>query len=160
MKEKYYYKTPLGWISIVSSHLHVYEIKYIKKPIEYSFEKPNKLVEKVKENLNIYFLNPNQKFVLPFKFEGTPFQNSIWEILKDIPSGKTKSYNEIAILYGNSKATRAVGKAISQNPIMIFIPCHRVIGSDGSLTGYAGGINKKKWLLEFEGYPIQKSLDL
>ena len=73
---------------------------------------------------------------------------------------KTKSYNEIAILYGNSKATRAVGKAISQNPIMIFIPCHRVIGSDGSLTGYAGGINKKKWLLEFEGYPIQKSLDL
>ena len=56
MKEKYYYKTPLGWISIVASHLHVYEIKYIKKPIEYSFEKPNKLVEKVKENLNIYFL--------------------------------------------------------------------------------------------------------
>ena len=160
MKEKYYYKTPLGWISIVASHLHVYEIKYIKKPIEYSSEKPNKLVEKVKENLSIYFLNPKQKFVLPFKFEGTPFQNSIWEILKDIPAGKTKSYNEIAILYGNSKATRAVGKAISQNPIMIFIPCHRVIGSDGSLTGYAGGINKKKWLLEFEGYPIQKSLDL
>ena len=62
MKEKYYYKTPLGWIRIVASHLHVYEIKYIKKPIEYSFEKPNKLIEKVKENLNIYFLNPNQKF--------------------------------------------------------------------------------------------------
>ena len=88
------------------------------------FSNPSKLEEKVKENLNIYFLNPNQKFVLPFKFEGTPIQNSIWEILKDIPSGKTKSYNEIAILYGNSKATRAVGKAISQNPIMVFIPCH------------------------------------
>lgn len=92
----------------------------------------------------MFFLNPYQKFVLLFQLKGTPFQNSIWEILKDIPFGKIKSYNEIAILYGNSKATRAVGKAISQNPIMIFIPCHRVIGSDGSLTGYAGGINKKK----------------
>ena len=77
-----------------------------------------------------------------------------------IEFGKTLSYSELANRYGNKKAIRAVGSAIGKNPIMIFIPCHRVIGSNGSMVGYAGGIPNKKWLLEHEGFLIQKSLDL
>ena len=84
----------------------------------------------------------------------------IWEILKHIPKGKTKTYKQIALLYGNLKATRAIANAIGKNPIMLFIPCHRVVGSNGAMTGYAGGIEKKQWLLEHEGISIQKTLDL
>jgi methylated-DNA-[protein]-cysteine S-methyltransferase len=81
-------------------------------------------------------------------------------LIADIPPGETRTYYQIANQFGNPKAVRAVGTALGQNPILIFIPCHRVIGSGGSLTGYAGGIEKKRKLLEHEGYPIQKILDL
>jgi methylated-DNA-[protein]-cysteine S-methyltransferase len=92
--------------------------------------------------------------------QGTPFQKEIWEILKQIPKGKTKTYKQIALLYGDLNSIRAVANAIGKNPIMLFTPCHRVVGSNGSMTGYAGGIEKKKWLLEHEGVSIQKTLDL
>ena len=80
--------------------------------------------------------------------------------MKNIPKGSTKTYKEIALAYGDLKAIRAVAHAIGKNPILLFIPCHRVIGSDGSMTGYAGGIAKKKWLLAHEKASTQKTLDL
>jgi methylated-DNA-[protein]-cysteine S-methyltransferase len=91
---------------------------------------------------------------------GTAFQKRTWEIVKSIPKGRTKTYKDIALALGDIKAIRAVANAIGKNPILLFIPCHRVIGSDGSMTGYAGGIEKKRWLLTHEGVSIQKTLDL
>jgi methylated-DNA-[protein]-cysteine S-methyltransferase len=83
---------------------------------------------------------------------GTPFQRSVWTALRDIPPGTTVSYRELARTIGSPAAVRAVGAANGANPISIVIPCHRVIGSDGSLTGYAGGMERKRWLLEHEGW--------
>ena len=80
--------------------------------------------------------------------------------MASIPFGETRTYSEIASLYGNPQSVRAVGAAIGSNPILILVPCHRVLGRMGALTGYAGGLERKKWLLEHEGYPIQKVLNL
>ena len=88
---------------------------------------------------------------LPVKTDGTPFQSSVWRALRKIPPGKTVSYGELARRIGRPKAVRATGLANGQNPISIVVPCHRVIGSDGTLTGYGGGLPRKQWLLEHEG---------
>ncbi len=88
---------------------------------------------------------------LPVETAGTPFQKSVWQALRKIKSGTTISYAELARRVGRPKAVRAVGLANGQNPISIVVPCHRVIGSDGSLTGYGGGLDRKKWLLQHEG---------
>ena len=100
--------------------------------------------------LNEYFTGKRKKFDVPLNPQGTDFQRSVWKALQGIPYGKTKSYKQIAQAVGNPKACRAVGMANNKNPIWILIPCHRVIGSDGSLTGYGGGIKMKKKLLEIE----------
>ena len=90
---------------------------------------------------------------LPVATEGTPFQKTVWKALRKIRHGTTISYGELARRIGRPKAVRAAGLANGQNPISIVVPCHRVIGSDGSLTGYGGGLNRKKWLLKHEGVP-------
>lgn len=100
--------------------------------------------------LDEYFRGYRTKFDIPIVTIGTDFQKSVWNVLKDIPYGETISYKEVAIKLGKTKAARAVGQANNLNPIPIIIPCHRVIGSDGTLTGYRGGLNIKKYLLEFE----------
>lgn len=100
--------------------------------------------------LNEYFLGNRQKFSLPMKPEGTKFQKKVWQKLTEIPYGETASYKEIAQKLGDPKKMRAVGGANNKNPIPIIIPCHRIIGADGSMVGYAGGIDKKIWLLELE----------
>ena len=97
-----------------------------------------------------YFDGKRKIFDLPLKPEGTEFQLKDWNALREIPYGETRSYKDIAIAIGNPKACRAVGTANHNNPISIIIPCHRVIGSDGSLTGYGGGLDKKTYLLELE----------
>jgi methylated-DNA-[protein]-cysteine S-methyltransferase len=107
--------------------------------------------------LNEYFSGSRKKFDLPLDIDGTEFQKKVWNELKKIPYGKTKSYKYIAEKLGDVKAIRAVGKANGQNPVPILIPCHRVIGSNGKLTGYAGGLDIKEKLLEIEG---SRSLEL
>ena len=97
-----------------------------------------------------YFAGRLQRFTLPLAARGTPFQQSVWRALCDIPYGETVSYLEIAQAIGNPKAVRAVGAANGRNPLSIIVPCHRVIGSSGALTGYAGGIPIKRWLLALE----------
>ena len=102
------------------------------------------------KQLDEYFNRKRTVFDLPLDLQGTEFQLRVWNELLKIPFDRTITYKELALKLGNLKAIRAVGTANGANPVSIIIPCHRVIGSDGSLTGYAGGLWRKKWLLEFE----------
>jgi methylated-DNA-[protein]-cysteine S-methyltransferase len=101
--------------------------------------------------LREYFAGGRREFDLPLHFEGTTFQRRVWQELTEIPYGKTWSYGQLALRIGNANASRAVGLANGRNPISILVPCHRVIGADGSLTGYGGGLERKRWLLAHEG---------
>ena len=98
-----------------------------------------------------YFAGELQRFTLPLAAQGTPFQQAVWQALCDIPYGETRSYRDIALAIGKPTAMRAVGAANGRNPLSIIVPCHRVIGRDGSLTGYAGGLPIKQALLKLEG---------
>lgn len=100
--------------------------------------------------LNEYFEGTRKQFNLKLNPQGTDFQKKVWDELEQIPYGKTRSYLELSKQLGDVKAIRAVANANGKNPLWIIVPCHRVIGSDGSLTGYAGGLHRKKWLLDLE----------
>ncbi len=113
-------------------------------------QKSSSVISSAKIQLNEYFKGTRKIFQLPLNPIGTPFQKKVWNVLCTIPFGETRSYKEIALQIENPKGCRAVGMANNRNPIMLIIPCHRVIGTDGSLIGYAGGIEIKKWLLEHE----------
>jgi methylated-DNA-[protein]-cysteine S-methyltransferase len=102
--------------------------------------------------LREYFAGQRRGFDLPLRFQGTEFQQRVWNMLTEIPYGATWSYGELAKHIDNPHASRAVGLANGRNPIAIVVPCHRVIGADGSLTGYGGGLERKLWLLAHEGY--------
>lgn len=108
------------------------------------------VLDKAEAQLHEYFAGTRQCFDLPLAPAGTPFQRAVWDALCDIPYGETRTYAQIAAAVGNPKACRAVGMANNRNPIAILIPCHRVIGADGRLTGYAGGLDVKKALLALE----------
>jgi methylated-DNA-[protein]-cysteine S-methyltransferase len=105
----------------------------------------------VKDQLDSYFVGRRMAFDLTLAPEGTPFQRAVWSLLVTIPHGTTTTYAALAARLGRPGALRAVGAANARNPIGIIVPCHRVVGADGSLTGYAGGIERKRWLLEHEG---------
>ncbi|MER5179298.1 methylated-DNA--[protein]-cysteine S-methyltransferase [Streptomyces sp. NPDC002896] len=100
--------------------------------------------------LKAYFAGELKEFTLPLDLHGTPFQRTVWEQLREIPYGETRSYGELAEALGNPKASRAVGLANGRNPVGIIVPCHRVVGANGSLTGYGGGLERKQQLLDFE----------
>lgn len=154
MKVSCFYKSPIGWIETLESEKSLVRLSFVQ-----TISKPQKVSQFQKE-LDHYFNTGMIDRKIKFIAEGTTFQKEIWEIVKRIPKGKTKTYKQIALTYGNINSIRAVANAIGKNPILLFIPCHRVIGSDGSMTGFAGGIKRKKWLLEHEGASIQKTLDL
>nr|WP_307992942.1 methylated-DNA--[protein]-cysteine S-methyltransferase [uncultured Niameybacter sp.] len=151
MKQIGYYNGPIGKIGIVENEgviTHVYFEEELKdKIIE---EGKSKLLEEACKQLEEYFQGMRKEFDLPLKPTGTPFMESVWKALQDIPYGQTKSYKDIAEAIGNAKACRAVGLANNRNPIPIFIPCHRVIGANGKLVGYGGGLHIKEYLLELE----------
>ena len=108
------------------------------------------LLRQAAAELAAYFAGQLREFTVPLAPKGTPFQQKVWAALREIPYGETRSYKEIAAMVGNEKACRAVGMANNRNPLPIFIPCHRVVGSDGKLVGYAGGLDVKTFLLELE----------
>lgn len=98
-----------------------------------------------------YFLGKRKKFDIPLSFDkNTPFRRKVYSNLLKIPYGKTATYKELAVMTGNPNASRAVGGALNKNPLLILVPCHRIVGSDGNLTGFAGGVDKKRFLLELE----------
>lgn len=122
-------------------------------------EKELPVFETVKKWLDIYFTGKNPDFTPPVHLQGSPFRILVWNILKEIPYGQTITYKDIANRVATEKglphmSAQAVGGAVAHNPVSIIIPCHRVIGSDGSLTGYAGGIDKKVKLLQYEGVHV------
>ena len=110
------------------------------------------------EQLQQFFAGERHAFDLDLNPQGTGFQQLIWALLRDLPFGSTISYLKLARQHGNTKAVRAVAAAIGKNPILVVIPCHRVIGSDGTLVGYAGGMERKEKLLQLEGFPVQTKL--
>ncbi|EOR05712.1 methylated-DNA--[protein]-cysteine S-methyltransferase [Acinetobacter genomosp. 15BJ] len=113
-------------------------------------DRQHPMLHRVKQQLEQYFAGQRQQFDLPLDFQGTAFQQQVWQALLSIPYGETRSYKDIAVQLGNEKAVRAVGAANGKNPISIIAPCHRVIGSSGALVGFAGGLDKKQILLSLE----------
>ncbi|MBY0527797.1 MAG: methylated-DNA--[protein]-cysteine S-methyltransferase [Gemmataceae bacterium] len=108
----------------------------------------------LREQLAGYFAGKRQQFDVALKLAGTPFQQHVWQELRRIPFGTTITYGDLARRVGKPTASRAVGHANGRNPVSIIVPCHRVVGADQKLTGYAGGIDKKRWLLDFEGHAM------
>ncbi len=166
-----YYKSPIGEliIGIYNNQLCLCDWRYrkMRKSIDERIQKKLKTTyEEIKETLhdlviqqlNQYFANEREQFDLPLLFIGTDFQKQIWHLLAQIPYGTTLSYKELTLKYGNLKAIRAVATANGSNAISIIIPCHRVIGSDSQLVGYAGGISAKKKLLEIENGLVNQQL--
>lgn len=142
--------SPIGPLRITGNDDYIFEIAYIENVIDSTINIP-KEVNKCAVQLKEYFAKDRKTFELSLKPAGTDFQQSVWNELHNIPFGKTTTYARQAAKLGDLKAIRAVGTANGKNPISIVTPCHRVIGSNGSLTGYAGGLDKKEWLLKHEG---------
>ena len=152
-----YYKTPIGTAKIIGDALGITEVSVLDDAIESSCEIPEYLKDCITQ-LEEYFNGTRADFTLKLNPQGTDFQQRVWSELLQVPFGKTRTYLEQSKKLGDPKAIRAVAAANGKNPIWIVIPCHRIIGSDGSLTGYAGGLWRKKWLLEHESPSPQQSL--
>ena len=144
-------ETDIGKITITCSDKGIHEISFGENVEGKRVQAGSPLLAKAFAELEEYFRGERRAFDLPLNLTGTEFQKKVWAALQGIPYGETRSYGEIAAQVGNPKASRAVGMANNKNPVAIVVPCHRVIGKNGSLTGYAGGIDVKKKLLELEG---------
>lgn len=151
----YFINTPIGWLSIKGDESHIYEISFDHSGKQ---ESGNRLLKECAEQIDSYFIGKLKYFDLPLAQKGTSFQQKVLDIVRGIPFGETRSYLQLAEVIGDPKAVRAIGNANSKNPLPLIIPCHRVIGSDGSFTGYSGGIWRKKWLLQHESRYIQLDL--
>lgn len=149
--------TPLGIAKLEGDEKGLASVSILNEEVSTSNTIPEVLEDAVYQ-LQEYFIGQREAFSLTLNPEGTDFQKSVWTELLDIPYGKTISYLELSKKLGDAKAIRAVAAANGKNPLWIVVPCHRVIGSDGSLTGYAGGIHRKKWLLDHESPAKQQSL--
>ena len=154
--ETVYIKTPLGIAKITGDENGVTAISVLDDGIV-SQQIPTTLQESVSQ-INEYFAKKRTHFDFKLNPKGTEFQQKVWQSLLQIPFGKTRTYLEQSKVLGDVKAIRAVASANGKNPLWIVVPCHRVIGTDGSLTGYAGGLWRKKWLLEHENPTNQQSL--
>lgn len=168
-----YYKSPCGEIILASvgNDLCLCDwnempcadrnLRRLRRYIGADFsEKPTPVLQQAAEQLDEYFAGERTSFSIPLLTIGTAFQKSVWQALLEIPFGSTRSYMDIARRVGNPRGVRAVAQAVGANGISIFIPCHRVIGSDGSLTGFAGGLGAKKILLDTERRVLNRTDDL
>lgn len=149
MDNLYFYDTNLGIIGIKDNNKAITEIFFSKDKIGDNIKETD-LIKECFRQLKEYFGGTRKEFNVPIEVKGTEFQNKVWKALLDIPYGETRSYKDIAIAVGNEKACRAVGMANNKNPISIIIPCHRVVGANGKLVGYGGGLDKKEKLLNIE----------
>lgn len=156
---KTYYKSPIGTIEIIGTNDEVQIISILNDDFS-NFKKlgNSKELEKCKHQLEEYFTGKRTSFDLKLNPQGTIFQQKVWQELLNVKFNTTRTYLEQTKAIGDVKAIRAVASANGKNPIAIVIPCHRIIGSNGSLTGYAGGLWRKKWLLDHENPVKQQSL--
>lgn len=149
MVNKAYFHSPVGWLSIEDNGTALTKINFEKQACN-EREKRSKLADMAVLQLEEYFSGKRSSFSLPMAPVGTQFRQDVWQALVTIPYGEVRSYRDIAKAIGNPKACRAVGMANNRNPLPIIIPCHRVIGANGKLVGYAGGLDCKEKLLALE----------
>lgn len=152
MKYIFYYNTKIGRIGMEENGVAITRLDFINKDAQEEIieKQETVLLKEAIKQLNEYLDGKRTLFDLPLEPKGTEFQKKVWNALKEIPFGETRSYGEIAKIIGNEKASRAVGMANNKNPIAIIVPCHRVIGANGKLVGYAGGLDLKEKLLKLE----------
>ena len=149
------YDTEIGRIKISEKDEKIIGLVFSDYKKEDEIEKETELIKKAYTQLEEYLSGKRTDFNIEIEMIGTEFQKKVWKELLNIPYGETRSYKDIAIAIGNEKACRAVGNANNKNPIAIIVPCHRVVGSNGSMTGYAGGLDIKEKLLKIEKYNIK-----
>jgi methylated-DNA-[protein]-cysteine S-methyltransferase len=142
-------ETPIGFLEITTDNHFLLSVSFVDNNQTHSDFQPDIMI-KTANQIREYFEGVRKEFNLNLKPSGTDFQIKVWEQVSKVPFGKTASYLDIAKLTGSKNNTRAVGLANGKNPIPIIIPCHRIIGANGRLTGYAGGLDKKRWLLKHE----------
>jgi methylated-DNA-[protein]-cysteine S-methyltransferase len=151
-----HYNSPLGGMTMASEGQGLAALWFdgTREEAHFADRKPTTKTRPVFEEthrwLDLYFAGENPDFIPPLAPKGTSFQQQVWDILLTIPYGKTVSYGDVARRISPTMSAQAVGGAVGRNPIGIIIPCHRVIGADGSLTGYGGGLERKRWMLEME----------
>lgn len=151
MTHTFIYESPIGKIGIKDNGHSIIEVYFIKEAEDQELElKETALIREAGRQLEEYFQGKRNDFDLPLEPKGTPFQKSVWEALITIPYGETRSYKEVAQKVNSPKAYRAVGMSNNKNPISIIIPCHRVIGANGKMVGYGGGLDIKEYLLNLE----------
>ena len=146
--------SPLGDLVLVASDTALTAVHFPtsrQRPPTAGGEAQNEVLACASRQLREYFAGSRTAFDLPLALDGSPFEQRVWDLLRTIPYGTTTSYGALARRLGDVKATRAVGAANARNPIPIIIPCHRVVGARGDLTGFGGGLDRKRWLLEHEG---------
>jgi methylated-DNA-[protein]-cysteine S-methyltransferase len=153
---KSHLETPIGTLEIKADEENILSILFLDDSI-IETENTNAVIEICKLQLAEYFAEKRKEFDLPLRFSGTEFQNKVWRQLQTISFGKTISYLQMAKNLGDPKCIRAAGTANGKNPFAILVPCHRVIGSNGDLIGYAGGLWRKQWLLEHEGNLVKQT---
>lgn len=156
---KSFYESPIGIIKITGSPLGIQSLEFVEHKEEVVGEIASP-VNTCHEEIKKYFSGDLKEFKVPLDFQGTDFQKKVWHELRHISYGETSTYLKLSKSLGDAKAIRAVGTANGKNPIAIIVPCHRVIGSDGSLTGYAGGLWRKEWLLNHEAEIVGKERQL
>ena len=144
-----YYLSPVGELAIESEGDKIIAAGFLRDSKQEESSTP--VIQQCIDELNEYFYKGRKFFSIELDLRGTEFQRKVWNALLNIPFGKTISYSDVAMAIGDEKSVRAVGLANGQNPIPIIVPCHRVIGKDGNLVGYGGGLDKKQWLLRHEG---------
>ena len=155
---KTYYESPCGPMEICASDKGITSVLFVNKML--AKQQGSDVLTDCVIQLDEYFRKKRTVFAIPLDLRGTNFQRSVWDELLNIPFGKTISYLKLATTLGDKKSIRAVGGANGKNPVSIIIPCHRVIGANGDLVGYSGGMDKKRWLLAHEGSLVQQELFL
>jgi methylated-DNA-[protein]-cysteine S-methyltransferase len=143
------FKSPLGWMLAVEEDGALIGLDFVEEEIQDARD-DSPVLMMTQTQVTEYFASLRERFEVPIKLSGTDFQKKVWARLMEIPYGQTRSYGQIAAEIGQPKASRAVGQANNRNPISIIVPCHRVVGADGTLTGYGGGMPRKEALLMIE----------
>jgi methylated-DNA-[protein]-cysteine S-methyltransferase len=144
-----YYSSPIGLVEIGGTRTAITTLYFVEqRRIDYT---STPVVARAIQQIEAYFAGRLSEFDVPVDLQGTPFQQTVWQQLLTIPFGHTASYQDVADAIGKPKAVRAVGAANGRNPVSIIVPCHRVVGSNGKLVGYGGGLWRKEWLLRHEG---------
>ncbi len=151
-----HYRSPIGIVRIEETDGLISSIKVLNEEVELSFPQ-TPVTEQAIDQLHKYFTGKRSTFDFPFQQNGTPFQQQVWQQLTNVEFGKTQSYIKLAEQFGNPLAIRAIASANGKNKLWIVVPCHRIIGKNGELTGYAGGLWRKKWLLQHEAVIVGKA---